>query len=146
MERARFVREALEVAIISQAAERGISAEIHARIEASLVAQKEAHDEPERFTQFDDLFHRTFAEGADLAAVWAIIEREKAQFDRIRYLSLPAETPVAVLIEQHRAVLSAVLDRKPAAAAAAMRRHMSEVQKIAKNLAAQHPTLIIADL
>src|SRR6266478_3271447 len=43
MERARFVREALEVAIISQAAERGISAEIHARIEASLVAQQEAH-------------------------------------------------------------------------------------------------------
>jgi DNA-binding GntR family transcriptional regulator len=145
MERARFVREALEVAIIRRAAEAGIGKNFHESAEACLAAQIAARDDPERFTQLDDLFHRGFAEGAGLADVWAIIEREKAQFDRIRFLSLPGVTPVDVLIEQHRAILRAVVDREPRAAEEAMRIHMSEVLKIATSLASRHPDLIVAD-
>jgi DNA-binding GntR family transcriptional regulator len=145
MERARFVREALEVGIIRRAAEAGIGKNFHESAEACLAAQIAARDEPERFTQLDDLFHRGFAEGAGLADVWAIIEREKAQFDRIRFLSLPGVTPVDVLIEQHRAILRAVVDREPHAAEEAMRIHMSEVLKIATSLASRHPDLIVAD-
>jgi DNA-binding GntR family transcriptional regulator len=146
MERARFVREALEVAIIRRAAEQGIPQDVRERAEASLVAQWEARDDPEQFTYLDDLFHRGFAEGAALAEVSNIIEREKAQFDRIRFLSLPAVTPVDVLIEQHRAILTAAVNRQPLAAEKAMRRHMSEVLKIAGDLASRHPDLILADL
>jgi len=93
----------------------------------------------------DDLFHRGFAEGTSLVGVWAIIEREKAQFDRIRFLSLPAVTPVDVLIAQHRAILKAVLDRQADAAEKAIRTHMSEVLRIADGLALRHPDLIVAD-
>jgi DNA-binding GntR family transcriptional regulator len=146
MERARFVREALEVAIIRRAAEQGIAQDVRESAEACLASQAEARDDPERFTQLDDLFHRSFAEGAGLAEVWAIIEREKAQFDRIRFLSLPGVTPVDVLIEQHCAILGAVVDRQPLAAEEAMRKHMSEVLKIATSLASRHPDLILADL
>ena len=63
------------------------------------------------------------------------------QFDRIRFLSLPAATPIAVLLDQHRAILGAVLDRDPAAAEAAMRAHMAEVLKIVSDLPARHPDL-----
>jgi DNA-binding GntR family transcriptional regulator len=140
------VREALEIAIIRRAAELGVSAAVRHHAEAALVAQQRSRGEPERFIHFDDLFHRAFADGTDLAGVWAIIEREKVQFDRLRFLSLPAATPVDVLIAQHRAILSAVLDRKPAAAEQAMHKHLSEVLKIAPDLAAQHPDLILADL
>lgn len=145
MERARFVREALEVAIIRRAAEQGISGSAHAAAEAAIAAQLGARDDPERFTQLDDAFHRSFAEGTSLASVWAIIEREKAQFDRIRYLSLPAVTPVDVLIEQHRSILKAVLDRASDSAERAIRIHMSEVLRITEGLAQRHPDLIVMD-
>lgn len=80
-----------------------------------------------------------------MTGVWDIIEREKAQFDRIRFLSLPDITPVNVLIEQHRAILDAVLSRNPSAAEDAMRRHMAEVLKIVRDLASKHPDLIVVD-
>jgi DNA-binding GntR family transcriptional regulator len=74
-----------------------------------------------------------------------VLEREKSQFDRIRFLSLPAVTPVASLIAQHKAILAAVLDRNPQAAEEAMRVHLSEVLKSAETLAAAHPDLILDD-
>jgi DNA-binding GntR family transcriptional regulator len=144
MERARFVREALEVAIVRRAAEQGLPEPALREAQAAIEAQQAARDDPERFTQCDDKFHRSFAEGAALAGVWAIIEREKAQFDRVRILSLPAVTPVDVLIEQHKAILRAVLDRQPLAAETAIRQHMSEVLRIADGLARRHPDLIVA--
>ena len=146
MERARLVREALEVVIIRRAAERGISAEVRAQLDAAIKGQAAARNDPERFTEFDDVFHRGFAESTGLDGVWIIIEREKAQFDRIRFLSLPAVTPVYVLIEQHKAILNAVLDRNAEAAEQAVRSHLSEVLQIADELAQRHPNLIVADL
>ena len=143
MERARFVREALEVAIIRRAAEQGMPDAARLQAEDAIGAQLAARDNPERFTQMDDVFHRSFAEGAGLSGVWAIIEREKAQFDRIRILSLPAVTPVDVLITQHKAILAAVLDRHLVGAEEAIRIHMSEVLRIADGLARRHPDLIV---
>ncbi len=144
MERARFVREALEVAIVRRAAEQGMPDAARREAQSAIDAQQTARDDPERFTQLDDKFHRSFAEGAALVGVWAIIEREKAQFDRVRILSLPAVTPVDVLIDQHKAILKAVLDRQPLAAEQAIRSHMSEVLRIADGLARRHPDLIVA--
>lgn len=145
MERARFVREALEVAICRQAAVQGIPEEAHAALAAAIAAQGGAADDPERFTALDDQFHRGFATGVDLGGVWDIIEREKAQFDRIRFLSLPAATPVATLIAQHEAILAAVLSRAPDRAEAAVRAHLSEVLRITSDLAETHPDLIERD-
>ncbi len=104
-----------------------------------------ADGDPERFTELDDEFHRGFARLVDLDSVWAIIEREKVQFDRVRFLSLPAVTPVALLIAQHEAILGAVIDNKPASAERAIRQHMSEVLRIAVDLTRRHPELIDTD-
>jgi GntR family transcriptional regulator, rspAB operon transcriptional repressor len=141
IERARFVREALEIAVVRRAAELGLPAEQRSRAEASLAAQGEAGIDAESFIALDDAFHAGFAEGIGLGGVWAIIEREKTQFDRIRFLSLPAATPIDVLIAQHRAILQAVLDRDPAAGERAVRAHMAEVLKIVADLPARHPDL-----
>jgi GntR family transcriptional regulator, rspAB operon transcriptional repressor len=145
MERARFVREALEVAIIRRAAEHGISYAGQHAAEAAIAGQAEASADPERFTRLDDLFHRSFAEGTSLVGVWAVIEREKVQFDRIRFLSLPGVTPVDVLIEQHRQILAAVVERDFRAAERAIRKHMSEVLRITRDLAQRYPDLIVRD-
>ena len=144
MEQARLVREALEVTIIRRAAERGLGAAAEAMCEAALAGQLAARENPEQFTLNDDLFHRAFAVGAALEGVWSIIEREKVQFDRVRILSLPAVTPVDVLIAQHRAILAAVAKGDPAAAEAALRGHLSEVLRIADDLAQRFPQWIEA--
>ncbi|MDX7950853.1 GntR family transcriptional regulator [Lichenihabitans sp. Uapishka_5] len=141
IERARFVREALEIAVVRRAATEGLSDGQRRHIEAALAAQAEAGLDAEHFIDFDDAFHAGFAEAIGLGSVWGIVEREKVQFDRIRFLSLPAATPIALLLEQHRAILAAVLDRDPAAAEAAMRAHMAEVLKIVSDLPARHPAL-----
>ncbi len=141
IERARFVREALEIAVVRRAAERGLPPRHRRLAEASLAAQGEAGIDAERFIALDDSFHAGFAEAIGLGSVWSIIEREKAQFDRIRFLSLPAATPIDVLIGQHRAILQAVLDRDAAAAEHAVRDHMAEVLKIVGDLPARHPDL-----
>jgi DNA-binding GntR family transcriptional regulator len=146
MERARFVREALEAAIVRRAAEQAVPESARAELEAALAGQTGASDDPERFTEQDDRFHRGLAEAAGLGNVWDVIEREKAQFDRVRYLSLPSTTPVDVLIGQHRAILDAVLQGRPDAAEQELRRHLREVLQVAEGLASRHKDLIVADL
>jgi DNA-binding GntR family transcriptional regulator len=145
VKRARFVREALEVAVVRYAAERGLAAEALAQAEEALARQQGAVADPVQFTDADDSFHRALADGVRLGDIWAVVEREKAQFDRVRFLSLPNVTPVATLIAQHRAILDAIHAREPAAAEKAMRQHMTEVLKIADTLAARHPDLIDDD-
>ena len=142
MERGRFVREALEVAIVRRAAEGGLMPAQRQACERILKRQAEARNDPERFTELDDAFHRSFAEAVDLDAVWGIVEREKVHFDRVRFLSLPMVTPVKTLIRQHEAILAAVADKDPDAAETAIRVHMSEVLQITQGLMARHPDLI----
>jgi DNA-binding GntR family transcriptional regulator len=146
MERARFVREALEIAIIRRAAERGLSQDAQKRIMAALADQELVQMDAEQFTLADDAFHRAFADDIGIASIWSVLEREKAHFDRIRFLSLPVRTPVEALIAQHKDILKAVLGRKPEQAEAAMRVHLSEVLKVTEQLAAEHPDLIANDL
>jgi DNA-binding GntR family transcriptional regulator len=143
--RARFVREAMEVAILRRAAEQGLSAESREDVDRSIAEQEAARDEPERFTRADDAFHRAFADGIGVGNIWAVLEREKAQFDRLRFLSLPNVTPVSTLISQHKAMLVAVSRGDVAAAEHAAREHLSEVLKVSDTLAATHPELIIDD-
>jgi len=145
MERARFVREALEAAIVRRAAEQELAVPARAELEAALEAQRAAAGDPERFTEQDDRFHRGLAQAAGLGNVWDVIEREKAQFDRVRYLSLPNTTPVDVLIRQHRAILDAVIEGRPAVAERELRKHLREVLQIADDLALRHRELIGAD-
>jgi GntR family transcriptional regulator, rspAB operon transcriptional repressor len=143
---ARFVRQALEIAIVREAAERGIAGQYLDNARADIAAQEAAGGDPAAFTEADDAFHHNFAEAIGLGEVWGVVEREKVQFDRIRFLTLPAITPISVLVSQHRAILAAIEVRDPAAAEVAMRQHLSEVLTVTDNLAANHPELIVDDV
>ncbi len=149
--RARFVRRALEIAIVRRAAEDGLPPASRARVEAAVAAQERAAAAPpgqasaEAFTAADDAFHAALASGIGLADVWAVVEREKSQFDRIRFLSLPEATPMAALIAQHKAILAGIAARDAGAAEAAMVTHMDEVLKVASGIKAAHPDLFAPD-
>jgi GntR family transcriptional regulator, rspAB operon transcriptional repressor len=144
--RARFVRSALELAIIREAAERGVSEAVLEEARIAIADQENARLDPERFTTADDMFHRTFANGVGYGDIWSVVENQKAQFDRIRFLSLPNVTPIDHLIEQHRTILSAVEARDPDWAERTLREHLSIVVETAAVLMQTNPDFILGDI
>jgi len=146
VKRARFVRSALELAIIRQAAEHGLPDTVIAAAERAIADQRTAGNDPLLFKHADDAFHRVFADAIGFGDLWSVVEGQKAQFDRIRLLSLPDVTPVDRLIGQHRAILDAVQARDAETAENALRAHLSIVVETATALLRIHPDLIHDDV
>ena len=143
---ARFVREAIELAVLREAVGR-LDAGFFVATRQLIGAQREAaasHD-LERFLLLDDAFHRAFADEVDLLHAWTVIEAEKAQMDRVRFLSLPGASPIDRLIDQHEAILDAVERADLAASEAAMRTHLTEVLAALEPLRQHHPDLFEPD-
>ncbi|WP_042695048.1 GntR family transcriptional regulator [Azospirillum sp. B506] len=139
---ARFVREAVETAVVRKACETITPAGI-AELRDNLKAQWDIADEPVpvRFLELDEAFHRTIAIGAECDYAWRIVEETKAQMDRVRYLSVPYATPIRRLISQHQAVLEAIVARDPVKAEAAMGLHLREILTSLPELEGKFPDL-----
>jgi GntR family transcriptional regulator, rspAB operon transcriptional repressor len=144
---ARLVREAIELAVLREAIGRRLSPAFFTTTRELLAAQRVAaasHD-AERFLTLDEEFHRSFALAIDCSHAWTVIEAQKAQMDRVRFLSLPSATPVARLIDQHEVILEAVERGDVAASEAAMRAHLGEVLAVLEPLCQLHPDLFEPD-
>lgn len=139
---ARFVREAVETAVVRKACETITPAGI-AELRDNLKAQWDIADEPVpvRFLELDEAFHRAIAIGAECDYAWRIVEETKAQMDRVRYLSVPYATPIRRLISQHQAVLEAIIARDPVKAEAAMGLHLREILTSLPELEGKFPDL-----
>ncbi len=139
---ARFVREAVEVAVARKACQ-VMTASTIAALRSNLEAQRSAAAEaaPARFLALDEAFHRGLALGVDCDYAWRVVEDVKAQMDRVRYLSLPQATPISRLIDQHVAILDAVEAADEARAEAAVRTHLSEILASLPVLEEQFPHL-----
>ena len=142
---ARFVREAIEVAVVEEAASAATPSAV--KDLRDLIEQQKAvaHGRSEDFLALDEEFHRTIALSVRRAHAWRVIEGIKAQMDRIRYLSLDEATPLSVLIDQHTRIVDSIEARDPLAAAAALRAHLHEIIVSLPNIAAQVPDLFESD-
>lgn len=141
---ARFLREAIEVAIMKKAAVEAGEADIAAL--RTLIARQRAvavDGDNAAFLRLDEKFHQAIARSADCDDVWRVLEGLKAQMDRVRYLSLPEATPLETIIEQHEAVVAAIERRSPEEAEQAMHRHLSEILLSLPKLAARHPAYFV---
>lgn len=90
---ARFIREALEVAVVTQLAtnsNEAIRLEAVDACEKIIADQKTAaaDDDALTFQSLDDNFHQTLAGFTQYPRVASLIEAEKAHMDRVRNLSL----------------------------------------------------------
>jgi DNA-binding GntR family transcriptional regulator len=124
----RFLREAVERAVIRDAALRADDQAVAAmeRIinDQEIAASREDHA---AFLALDDDLHYAFAASIGYGGVWTTLQHIKLQMDRVRYLSLPDATPAALLIHQHRAIVAAMRKHDADRAEGAMREHLSEV-------------------
>lgn len=146
VEDARFIREAVETAVVCEAAIKASPAMI-AELVANLTRQRRSRRSAstEEFLSLDEEFHRLLAEAAGRPAAWRMIEDIKPQMDRVRFLDMTKATPREAIIAQHGVIVDAIKARDPAAAEKAMRIHLSEVLRSLPELSAQYPELFERD-
>lgn len=141
---ARFIREALEVAVATRLAEAGAAPGREAAIEACrdllerMRRLAEARDSL-AFNEADDTFHQALAEATGYPRIAALVKAEEAHGVRIRVLSLKREETYARIIREHAAILDAVEARDPAAATAAVRAHLNNIHTFIAEASAAHP-------
>jgi len=138
----RFVREALELAILDEIRDRfpgGLTGNQHAIIERQCEAAR--HNDVERFFVQDEAFHRSFAEAVDRDHAWSVIESDKAQWDRVRFLTMPKVSPMLHLARQHEAIVEALERRQWEEAKSALRLHLREALATLPLVASEHADL-----
>jgi DNA-binding GntR family transcriptional regulator len=142
VEDARFIREAVECAVVREAAARADPTMI-AALTDSLARQKRGQrsNASHTFLALDEEFHRLLAEAAGRPAAWEMIQDVKPQMDRVRFLDLAQATPRHVVLAQHVVIVEAIKAGDSVAAEMAMRHHLSEILRSLPQLVAQYPEL-----
>src|SRR3954447_6336709 len=142
VEDARFIREAVECALVREAAGHLTRAGV-AILKGSLARQRRAakDKDAEAFFALDEEFHRILAELAGRPSAWRVVEDVKPQMDRVRFLDMKDAMPMRVVIDQHVAIIEAITANDPDAAVAAMRDHLSEILRSLPRVAEQHADL-----
>lgn len=123
---ARFVREALEVEIMRQAAARA-QRDWREALDPLLEQQAAAVEAKDlrAFHTLDDAFHRKIAELCEVEFVWDLIDAQKAQLDRVRYMTLDAAIDINLI--EHRKIAQSIYDNDADAAEAALRAHVGKI-------------------
>ena len=131
--KARFLRAAIEIEIIRKACD-VLNDEDFAALEDLIARQQVAVDAGDRssFHLLDDAFHKAICDRTGLAFAWGVIRENKAHTDRVRFLSLAFASQTA--LDDHRAILQAVMARDPDLAAARVREHLSRIAGIISRL------------
>ncbi|GBD47916.1 GntR family transcriptional regulator [Methylopila sp. Yamaguchi] len=142
VENARFVREAIECAVVREAAQR-VDREARVLLKASLKRQSSAVAARDGAALFalDEDFHRLLAGVAGRTAAWDVLEDVKAQMDRVRYIDMAEAVPMAIVAAHHTAIAEAVIAADPDAAESAMRAHLTLILESMPRLAAAHAEL-----
>ena len=145
MMEARFVREAIESAVVRRACS-SFDRQTRERIDDLLGMQEDAarRDDHTSFRRFDELFPIALAEGAGCPLAWEAVQDIKAHMDRVCQLTLPGADAMLPLIEQHRTIVAAIDACDEDAAASEMRRHLMEILRALPRLEAEHPELFSA--
>lgn len=142
MMEARFVREAIETAVVRRACE-AFDREARQRIEDLLGTQESAAAQGDHhsFRRYDEMFHMTLASGAGCPMAWQTVEDIKAHMDRVCLLTLPGPEAMLPLVEQHRDIIAAVDAQDPDRAEQAMSHHLSAILRALPRVEAEHPDL-----
>jgi DNA-binding GntR family transcriptional regulator len=140
--RSQFVREALECAISRRAAEQ-ISEPAAKLLRAILKRQRalaKARDW-EAFYVADEEMHQEICRLSGFVDVWKTVQAVKVHLDRVRRLTLPIHDRIENVLEQHAAIVDAILGGDPDGAEAAVRVHMRDVLHLIPALRERAPHL-----
>jgi DNA-binding GntR family transcriptional regulator len=137
----QFVRETLECRTVRIASERKTQLDAD-RLGDFLTLQTRAIRDGDLngFFKADDEMHTHLIGMAGRPAIWSLIQGVKAQLDRVRFLSLESGEWLERIMQQHHAIVEAVLAGEADRAEAAMRIHLQSVfqtiERLTQNRAA----------
>jgi DNA-binding GntR family transcriptional regulator len=142
MMQVRFVREALEVAVVRRACDR-FSSLHRSTVDMLLRAQTaaaEANDH-DAFLVLDERFHATLAAGSGCDLAWRTVLDIKCHMDRVCQLTIWDSAAQLALVAQHRAIVEAIDRRDAEAAETAMRHHLTEILRAIPRVVAERGEL-----
>lgn len=134
-----FVREAIECAAAKQAARAPLAE--RARLPAIVSRQARAAAARDYTTHLaaDEDFHKAILEAAGHPHAWPALRLARTGMNRIRHLAIPAVGSHRIALDQHRAIVSAIVEGDSRAAVAAMREHVHAPLAFLDAIWAKHP-------
>lgn len=144
VENARFIREAIEVAVVRKACQEASPDDV-AELRDIVKQQRDASaaGDHAHFLRLDETLHMSISKSADCEHAWRVMESLKAQMDRVRYLSIPLATPLDTLIDQHEKIVDAIANRDPDAAQQTMQEHLMEIMHSLPKIAEANPDMFV---
>ena len=140
LEKSQFLREALELALLRRAMERGDRMELLRALRTEVAIQKafvEAAD-ARRFYASDEQFHLAIAEQAGMSALLPEMARAKAHMDRFRHLTLSGLESLPTVLAQHQAIIDAIAADDVRGAIQAMQTHLRRILAFVGKARAAH--------
>ncbi|CAH1649103.1 putative Uncharacterized HTH-type transcriptional regulator in unstable DNA locus [Hyphomicrobiales bacterium] len=123
---AHFLRLAVELETLALIVAKSPDADIE-RFKLVMKRQRRALEDEDinEFADADRAFHRLFYELADVPDLWSVVRSNGIHIDRLRHLNLPLPGKVNAVLDDHAAIVDALLARDVEAARVALRRHLS---------------------
>lgn len=91
------------------------------------------------FSRLDLAFHEALFRAAGLMVVHQVIRRESIHIDRLRALHLTQDEKARQILDDHAAILTAIMSRDPELAARAMQGHLSQSILLGARLTSERP-------
>lgn len=135
-----FVRNAIEMALVEELARRHDAAQVKTLRE--IVAQQRqcmSEEDVNAFYQLDERFHLAIAEFAGYPNVWASMDGQKLQMDRLRRLILPLPTRLSSIVDEHSAIVDNIEQGNVEKSREAMAHHLRQVFVIQETLRKEFP-------
>ena len=88
--------------------------------------------------RYDDQFHKEICVLAGRARAWEVLEADKGQMDRVRYLCPGCVDPMEFVAE-HQAILDALAKRDEAVVEQAIKIHLSGIKQLLPTIAQKYP-------
>ena len=120
-----IIRRALEIESVRKAATLITDADMTA-LDQTLVDMQAILDSNTlvQYLELDDAFHSKIAAISGYPRIWKFINLAKVHLDRMRQLSAPVPGHLAMVTEQHAAIVKTLGNRSPDQAELAMRIHL----------------------
>jgi DNA-binding GntR family transcriptional regulator len=142
---AHFLRRSIELELVHQLAleaPAGLVEQMKATI-----AQQAALSAAQRYGDFvgaDRAFHRLMYEAGGVPDLWEMVSRVSGHVDRLRRLHLPTAGKTEAILRDHRAIVRGIEAKDPAAAQAALRKHLSGTLSAVDEICRQYPDYVAA--
>lgn len=142
---AHFLRRSIELELVHQLA-LDAPARLVEQMKAT-IAQQAALATAQRYSDFvgaDRAFHRLMYEAGGVPDLWELVGRVSGHVDRLRRLHLPTAGKTEAILRDHRAIVRAIDAKDPAAAQAALRKHLSGTLSAVDEICRQYPDYVAA--